>query len=353
MLENKYTKGDISLDGMKCLRIEYDRNECSLCMEICPYDALELNKNRRVSLNADRCVECKGCIGVCPTQAITNEAFDTNLFVVTFGAREEKRVSCKSNTPCLATFSIEQMLSMGLRKESLVCDLSNCATCEHNGGKKLEDYIVQNIADANEILGQMGVPNRIETDYEIPKTTHRRELFTKLASAIEEFSNDVEVGEIFDTGESIPVARQLLGNSLKKSVPLAANTLLKGDFKFTSNKQIDFASCTNCGDCIQFCPTKALTYSADQSKILFQPYRCIACGICEDICKPGSISSKEELDLVNFAFDRAMVAIEHRFVVCTECKTPFPQKGEETICARCKDFVTNHSSIFALAKDIG
>ena len=121
---------------------------------------------------------------------------------------------------------------------------------------------------------------------------------------------------------------------------------------FTANKRIDFQSCTNCGDCVQFCPTNALSYSSDKRRILFQNLHCIACRICDDICKPKSFSGNAELDLVTMAFDRAVVAVEHRFVICSECKTVFPQKNDEVICARCADFAEKSGDLFALARDI-
>ena len=341
-----------TIDGLKCLRVEYYHNACSLCMDICPKDAITLGNNKRVALDPKVCIDCSACIGSCPTSAISDKNFDPNLFVVTFSASEETKLSCKSNTPCLNVFNVEQMISLGLRNESLSCDMSHCAECELNMDGKIEASIISNIDETNKLLEMMESEHRISTEYEAGVETQRRKLFTKFVAGVNELQNDREIEEVFDVNDTVPVHRQLLQNSLKSSIASAKNTTLGSAFSFIANKEIDFQSCTNCGDCIQFCPTNALTYSADQVRILFQEYRCIACSICDDICKPKSFSDKAELDLVTIAFDRATLLLENNFVLCTECKTSFPQKGEETICNRCVDFVNNSQDMFTLARDL-
>ena len=342
----------ILIDGLKCLRAEYLYNECSLCMEICPEEAIMLWSNKRVLLDLQKCIDCSACIGVCPTSAISNAEFDPNTFVLKFSIGDEDRLSCKSNTPCLNIFNTEQFLSLGLRNEFVICDMSHCEGCEVNKNSIVEVSIKAHIAEANTFLEAMGEGNRISAGYEEPIEVARRELFGKLAKGVNGLQNDMEIGKIFNENDSLPMHRQLLQNSLKSVIENVKQTTIPQAFGFTANKQIDFQSCTNCGECVQFCPTNALIYSSDKSYILFQNLRCIDCGICDDICKPNSFSGKPELDLITMAFDRAMIVIEHHFVICSECKTVFPQKNDETVCMRCVDFVEGSSDLFALARDL-
>ncbi len=341
----------ILINGLKCLRVEYLYNECSLCMEICPEEAITLGNNKRVALDPKKCTDCNACIGLCPTSAISNAEFDPNMFVLRFSIGDEDGLSCKSNTPCLNIFNAEQFLSLGLRSESVICDMSHCEGCEVNKNGIVEASINAHIAEANTFLEAMGEESRITADYEEPIEVARRELFSELVKSVNELQNDRKIGEIFNEDDGLPVYRQLLQNSLKSMIENIKQTTIPQVVSFTANKQIDFQSCTNCGECVQFCPTNALTYSSDRSRILFQNLRCIACGICDDICKSNSFSSKPELDLITMAFDRAVIAIEHHFVICSECKTTFPQKNDETICTRCADFAEGNSDLFALARD--
>lgn len=342
----------ILIDGLKCLRVEYLYNECSLCIKVCLEEAIMLGKNKRIALDPKKCTDCSACIGACPTSAISNTEFDPNLFVLRFSAGEENRLSCKSNTPCLNIFNAEQFLSLGLRNKSVICDMSHCEGCEVNKNGIVEASIKAHIAEANTFLEAMEVESRITTDYEEPVEVVRRELFGKLTQGANALQNDIEIGKIFNENDSLPVHRQLLQNSLKSVIEDVKQTTIPQVFSFTANMQIDFQSCTNCGECVQFCPTNALTYSSDKSRILFQNLHCIACGICDDICKPKSFSNKPELDLMTMAFDCAVIAIEHHFVICSECKAAFPQKNDETICTRCVDFVEVSKDLFVLARDL-
>lgn len=342
----------IRIDGMKCLRAEYYYHECSLCMTVCPVEAIVPGNNRRVVLDAKHCIDCSACVGVCPASAIANTKFDPNVFVLQFSAGDEVRLSCRDNTPCLNIFNVEQLISLGLRNQSVICDMSYCEGCEINKNGMVEASIKAHIAEANEFIKEMNCENYIVMDYGTPSEVKRRNLFSELVRRVNEFHGDIETGEIFNDSSAIPVHRQLLQNSLRKVIENVEKTTLERAFGFAANKQIDFQSCTNCGDCVQFCPTSALTYSSDKSRIIFQNLHCIACSICDDICKPKSFSDKPELDLVTMAFDRALIVVEHHFVTCDECKTTFPQKGEETICDRCSDFVKNSGDLFALARDL-
>ena len=118
------------------------------------------------------------------------------------------------------------------------------------------------------------------------------------------------------------------------------------------NKKIDFNSCTNCGDCIQFCPTDAIFYTDDKVEILFQESKCIACKICNDICKVNSITDDDNLDLISLAFGRAKSLVKHNLVICKECKNPFSKKKEEVICQNCIAYIDEWKDIFTLAKDV-
>ncbi len=346
------TRHSIEIDRMGCLRAAYYYNECSLCQEICPVDAISLGNNRRMALDARQCIECSACVGVCPSEAISTAQFDQNLFILRFAAKKDEYLSCKSNTPCLSVFHADHFISMGLRKESVICDLSSCAECSINIDGKVEADIRRRANEASRLLDAIGMEGRITLETAPPPQLERRAIFGKFVQGVNELQEDVDITEVFRKEHPIPTYRQLLQNSFKRTIETMETTAIHQSFSFTANKQIDFYKCTNCGDCVQFCPTKALTYSVDNSRILFQNLHCIACGICDDICKPKAFSDKEELDMVTLAFNRAVVAIEHHFVVCSECKTSFPQKENETICTRCIDFVERSKDLFALAKDL-
>lgn len=44
----------------------FEVNACGICVEACPYDALEFDANRRPVVDAERCNGCGECVRICP-----------------------------------------------------------------------------------------------------------------------------------------------------------------------------------------------------------------------------------------------------------------------------------------------
>jgi ferredoxin len=318
-------------------------------LDSCPKDALFLDRRSRVELDENQCLDCGLCVGVCPTEALKTETFDPDAFIIKMGYAQEIKLSCKEIPQCLGIFNEEHLVSLALRDNTLICDLSECCECEINKDKKVQNDIESRIDKANIFLKHFGFKS-IQKEYAKQELNRRRaieKIFKETKSAL------IDESTIVHKEKNITPHRVLFQNSLKYAIE-KMESLSVIDFKFSniSHKQIVYESCDNCGECVQFCPTQALVYSSDETKILFAPLHCISCGICNDICKPNAIYETNELDVISLAFNRAEILIEHTFVVCSECKVSFPQKNDETVCARCSSFILDNSNLFALAKDM-
>ncbi|WP_457596082.1 4Fe-4S binding protein [Hydrogenimonas sp.] len=378
--EDIVVAGDFSFDYFKCLRSEYAKNDCRLCIDLCPEEAMVFDR-KRLTLDAERCTGCTACMGVCPTEAFASERFDPERFVVRFSEGENPNISCEASPPCLAALSAEHFIAIALRKEGPVaCDLTRCETCELNRDGKVLQAIEAAMEEANAFLSLLGNERRIgreplpwereeastedaeEERAEVDES--RRALFRRLAAPVAapeaqpaqeeaqevdvDFS-DLTVGE----EERQPLKRILLKKSLKKvagTFPEA--TTARAAFSFVSGKKIDAMACTNCQECAMFCPTGALSILQDNTGIIFQLGKCIACGICNDVCQPRAITDDDAFDLVSFAFDRMSLLVKHELAICEECKVAFPYKGGEKVCDRCRDFKNNFSDLFTLARDM-
>lgn len=342
----------ITLEPLKCLRTEYLYNECSNCIDVCPVQAIGLSHSKRIALDTAACIDCNGCIGVCPTSTFSNTEFDPLHYILKSGLDKEVVLSCKSIGQCLSIFSSENLISLALRQKSVVVDMSHCSSCEViNCGGKIENQIRSTMSEANRFLSPIGMSEIVARDEKVD--LGRRGAIFSFATDLQTISEDNdEFDRLFDPKETLPKSRFVFQNSLKHAIENFKENIIEDSFSFLSNKKIDFESCTNCGDCLQFCPTNALFYGGEKTKILFQSTRCIACGICDDICKPKSFSSVDSFDMVSLAFGRAEVLIENHFVTCTECRVDFSQKHNETICARCIDFVETNNNLFTLARDM-
>ncbi len=349
-----------SYSGVNCIRNEYFYNDCQKCVDICPEGAFGIVRNA-LTLFGDKCIECSACIGSCPTEALTIVNFDSNAFTMAYGDLEEKTLSCKKNTNCLASFDAHHYITMALNGESApICDMVHCNDCKLNKEQKVESFIRAEIAKANEFLTACGLDGLIATIEEKPEEANaRRALFKTAFTKVKEAAKDKP--EIASptlahqrdiNAAKVPLKFLNLKSAIKNAIPRLKKTSHATNFGLFAQKQIEFGACTNCGECTQFCPTNALIATPDKQGINFNSGDCIACGICDHICKTDAITTKEGIDLVQFSFDRGEELVHYEMVMCHECRCPYPYRGGDPICDRCADFQKDFADIFTLAKDM-
>ncbi|WP_201337732.1 MULTISPECIES: 4Fe-4S binding protein [unclassified Nitratiruptor] len=343
MMEYKQKGKLFTFDLLKCLRTDYFHNDCKNCMEICPENAFYFDR-KRLSVDFDKCTNCSVCLGICPTEALTLDFFNPNDYIL----KNETHLSCKKDIPCLSVFSSEHFITIALRHGTLSCDLSHCEGCHLNPENKTLHSIRERLEEAKRFLDESGAEAVME---EKPYQEDRRGFFKAIFSAAKEVAQEEKLSSLQSDLNRVPLKLTLLKNSLKKASKDLPNKEVSTAYSFFGNKKID-ESCTNCGDCVQFCPTNALFASSEGDAIWFIAGKCIDCAICNDICKPKSITDAQALDLVAFAFDRGEELIHHQIEICSECKTPFAYKGGEMLCDRCKSFVDEFADIFKLASDM-
>ncbi len=345
-------------NATECLRNAYYFNDCTLCIDLCPEDAFRIVRNK-LMLFDNECIECAACIGSCPTEALSIDSFDPNFFTIAFKTAEEKTLSCKKNTSCLGIFDAQHYITMALTSESApICDMAHCSECPVNKEEKVEVQIREKIALANDFMAKVGYESEIVTIEEKPEENARRMLFRKAIDsakdAFSETSDEVSMTlkSLQRSDADLPVKYILLKNAMKEKMPSFGTTHFEETSPLFFNKTINFDTCTNCGDCVQFCPTHALTATSDKQGIVFTQGKCIGCGICDSICKTNAVSTEESFDLVMVAYDRSEQLVHYEMVMCRECRCPYPYRGGDPICDRCKDFTSNHSNMFTLAKDM-
>jgi len=350
--------GLFSYDALKCLRNAYRFNSCSLCIDICPENAFHIAQNKLV-LSDDSCIDCAACIGSCPTEALAFDGFDPNVYAVRFKESKEEEVSCKKGIPCLGVFDVHHYVVMALYSpETPVCDMAYCSGCRLNGKGTVESAIRKRISIANDFLASVGSEKSIGTNEEEQRPNGRRELFRKVFdTAAGRFAADIDAAaaaimDVKHVDINTPLKLLLLKSAVKESLGSFKSTLLKDGGGLFFNKAISFEACSNCGDCIRFCPTKALTATSDSQGILFTQAKCIGCGICDHVCKADAIGGKEDFDLTKIAYSQTRKLVYYEMAVCSECHCPYHYKGGETICERCAGFKVEFGDMFVLAKDM-
>ncbi len=335
-----------------CVRVYSKNSNCDKCQTICPEGAISYRENLPVV--SDSCIDCGGCIGICPTEAISLTNFDTLEFLFGFLESDENLISCKKNIPCLVTLSVENMIALALLKDDTVLDLGHCATCPIK--EPLHAQIMQNISEANRFLESVGVAAKVQAEeigYEAPEpeesTPDRRAFLQRftLKGAVKskvEFEKTVEELEktevtLADSAnirkKTLPNKRKLLFMALKRvDKPEQYHTFMHEELSFISQKYVN-ESCDNCSLCYRICPTGALQTDRRNAKIDFDPLNCVKCALCHDVCEPDAIS------LVPFStrelFEPQVHALVNFQVVrCDECANYFSYFGGEKLCPRCK-----------------
>ncbi len=347
----------LRVEPLKCLRRDYANNECSICINACPEKAVTM-KRGKIEIDEAACTLCHGCIGICPTEAIESQKFEPNLFVakeIAFEANELKqklisetlKLSCKELGVCLAVFDESQLITLALKScRKITADISPCGECELNKLGRLKASIDKSLDAANGFLGEFAGKS-IEINSK--KTTERRDffktIFKRSAAVVDEINEPIEKPKT-----KLPLKRILLKNIIKEALE-ETNRFVKGDYGFSVSKTIN-KSCTNCKSCVEFCPTNALFYSSDFSKIYFQSGKCVDCAICNDICVPKAFEDGFEHDMSSFAFDKASTAIEHTLIVCKSCKMAFPSKEGEEICPNCEEYNSDFAHMFVTAAEL-
>jgi len=290
---------------------------------------------------------------------VESDGFEPSLFVakeLSFEQNELKsklvsqtlRLSCKEIGVCLSSFSAEHLISLALKSSRKIsADISPCSGCELNKNGKLLSIIEQLFESSNRFLEEFGAA-AIELQRENISTRRDflRTLLKRGAKVVEEVKE-----EGFEKPKTkLPLKRILLKSSIKERLD-EDNRFIKSDFLFARDKSIS-DSCTNCKACVEFCPTNALFYSSDFSKIYFQSGKCVDCYICNDICEPKAFTDGFVKDMATFAFDKATAAVEHNLVVCSSCKVAFASKKGEDVCPICVSYSENFSDMFLTAEEL-
>ena len=58
---------------------------------------------------------------------------------------------------------------------------------------------------------------------------------------------------------------------------------------------IDLEICTECGLCVDQCPTRAVEMSDVGWPVIVRPEDCAYCGLCEEMCPEGAIALSYEI----------------------------------------------------------
>lgn len=352
----------LTLDISKCVHSSNRGATCKACVDVCPVETIKISDSI-VSFTPSDCIGCGGCGAACPTSAYSLDDFNPINFIFKFLESDQNILTCKSELPCIAALSVEELLSLALfKKEEITLDIGPCNECPI---AKTNLDIIKNRAQEVDFLLQAMMQKKAlhveaadalydEKEEQTQESISRRELFSKdsikhVAKIRQQFLNRVEEGDdeikshivsLSDIAKikqkKVPQKRSLLLMALKRAeVPEIFHTISIDDISFSSQKNIDPETCTDCQMCYRICPTGALSSDVKSSFIAFNPLACVKCASCHDVCEPKALTLKTSFSLSNFFDPKVEQLIKFDIKRCDECGVFFAYKGGEKLCTRC------------------
>lgn len=349
----------IKLDASKCVRSLARESQCKACEIICPTEAIVIGENPLPSINFSQCVGCGACDGVCPSEALPLTDFNPTNFFFDFVEDEDNLISCRKNVPCIASLSVEHIISLAVLKKEMVFDMGHCDTCSI--AYKCKPQIVKNYEEASYVLDAIKndavikLENICYEDDTKEQTPDRRDFFRSINLgnvAKSRNSFEIEVKKATDEliehtlekediallkKKRVPQKRKLFYTAIKRvEKPSQFHIVDAKEISFTSQKLLDKDSCNACQMCYRLCPTGALTSDMKNSKIDFDPFLCIKCSVCHDVCEVDAIELSSSYNVKEFFEPEVQRLISFNVRRCDECNVFFSSNSKDELCYRCK-----------------
>ena len=323
----------LSVENNLCTKIISPKSTCNHCIDQCPMKSISFTSNEIVI--DDHCVECGLCSTVCPTGALT---FNRSPLKEVIGELihkceqndqvylhcEKMPVSDRNLTtvtvPCLGMIPREAWVTVLNKCKNLSIYHADrgCTGCEiSTGGKvwKKELSSGERIAGSTIKISSTIISSSQQEEYDPDRRAF-------LSHVLKEFktTNKLAFKEILGSSEVQSYQEKMQEDSLSKVKSgwgevynhLFEVVMKESAYPYmnkrglflaelqenkTLQKQKDTrlpiisADCNFCGACAILCPTNAMKMETkhDSPSITLQPYKCVDCHLCEDICFTKSI----------------------------------------------------------------
>jgi Pyruvate/2-oxoacid:ferredoxin oxidoreductase delta subunit len=317
-------------------------SSCNNCITSCPTEAIFKLENGLINISERNCVECGVCSAFCPTEAIKLIKFSPIDKIFELIKSQNIVLDCKNGgIPCLASFSIEYLVSLIiLKKSDIFANYSHCSSCSIF--PKVGKYISLIIDEVNFLLQALNLPHQIKLINQNINHIEEKNSFDKSRRFFDGNIFDIKSGEVRELNyksmrnKNIPAHRKLFLMAIKK-LEVSKHILLSNDISTFSQKAIDL-SCIGCQLCWRICPSGALFSNNIGSFIDFDSGLCLKCGLCHDVCENKSIYIKDEFSILKLFENRTDRLISLNMSRCDECSSLFVKKADNinNLCNRCE-----------------
>jgi len=299
----------ISIDWSRCLRMRFNKNNCTNCIQQCKSGAIIMAEG--IDIRRDACSECMLCVSECHSGCFNIKNMDfysliarlkkagNSTPVPVLGCNERPDLKAHARTFCFGFLSEEHILALFVYlNEGLQINLAGCSDCRNvfivdilkKRIKAIAEKASINITDKITLVENLSELQYQDISYD------RREFFRALRNrtflhAAELFENntpDYMMGGYSE--KKLPFRRELL-NEVFKSFPDEYRSSLLASYYYSAYFN---ENCNNCFACVGMCPTGALKISVEESgpELTFNSSLCSGCGLCEGFCMNNAILIK-------------------------------------------------------------
>ncbi len=298
----------LELITRRCLRTRFQGSACACCLSECPAGAIRLESGQ-IILDQKLCLGCLACTAVCPAEALVG--LDSRLAAAPGKVAAGKAVSlcCEKGIrtgeevilPCLGALSVEQLAAFAARSgQDVSLHLSRCVDCK---AVFVPDILARRLQELKDRLGGDALCASIRllltkeeeaAAEQVEAASSRRAFFrafldislhaaTETISTLKADHNPQEKHAHKHQPTRLAQLHQALSKSGDQAHRLA---LLKLFFTLTVNSECNF-----CGGCAGMCPTGALknTREDEVKRLKFDWAKCSGCGLCLEFCRKKAL----------------------------------------------------------------
>ncbi len=355
--------GPLLVDHRLCSRVRSPLSRCTLCLDICPVQAISISKGRKIILS-EACLECGLCAAVCPTAALKIQE-PTELELL---SRIEKMgesgtdvvLGCGHNrelgrgvltVPCLGALSREFLFALDKLTFPIhvVYSESLCDPCPIKLGG---DLYIKRLAEVRSVGKMMGLdphsinnvtkPPAMEPDrskqQEADNAVGRRAFFKSMwggAKQVPLLALDGLLGAEPQVEKGVTEISGLAVDRieiLKKTVDAVDS---QAQLPLLDHPQLQSA-CYFCRTCVILCPVGALKCAeGDKCKLFLHTDLCVGCGLCAQVCFHKSLVMQPAV-VADLRKDEPKVLAIGEKKKCSGCGQGIISSGEDEKCPICR-----------------
>ena len=315
--------------ALRCQRCASDNPEvCSLCVDVCPSDAISFGKN--VIKVSDDCRKCGLCSAVCPTEAFQAKILKPQAIydkvARAASAYEECYITCtralkripKGNEiclPCVGAISKELWFAIlaDYVNVKVYLPLGICDRCKTTTG---EEVYAEQIGTAEE-WAESAVGLEVSEDdltHELTRAYKRSQFVSGALTSAERLVTGVNpmlAGAKAISNKLAAHTKQLDAITKEIEGAVGAKTSANRQRVLTNHRKLvlaalqhdpglganipfeapicDSSLCSMCGDCVKACTTRAIDLDRAGNLTIESQY-CVGCGACIKVCHEGALA---------------------------------------------------------------